>query len=115
LVSLEETLRNLAELRRLASLTTEAEWIWLTRMPIDEDRLNAYEPFRMGPLAHTFRNTDFEPINAWLRQQPEVVVDYRAAWGDPPPAEFQEPDGLHPTLAGHQALAREFVTRLAGD
>lgn len=114
LVSLDETLRNLAELRRLAGLTTEAEWVWLTRMPLDEVRLNAYEPFAMGPLAHIWRNADLDPINAWILEQPELVVDYHVAFGDPVPPEFQEPDGLHPTLAGHQAVAREFVQRLAG-
>jgi lysophospholipase L1-like esterase len=113
LVSLDETLRNLAELRRLATQTTDAEWIWLTRMPIDEARMDAYAPFQMGPLAHVFRNADFDPINAWVREQPETVVDYHAAFGDPVPPEFQEPDGLHPTLAGHQAVAREFVQHLA--
>jgi acyl-CoA thioesterase I len=113
LVSLGETIRNLAELRRLASLTTEARWIWLTRMPIDEARMEAYEPFQMGPFAHIWQNADLDAINAWTFAQPELVVDMHAAFGDPVPVEFQEPDGLHPTLAGHQAIARVFVERLA--
>lgn len=114
LVSLEETTRNLAELRRLAGLTTKAEWLWVTRMPIDEVRMAAYEPFHMGPLPHEWHNADMDAINDWILAQPEPVVEYRAAFGDPVPTEFQEPDGLHPTLAGHQALARAFVERLAG-
>jgi lysophospholipase L1-like esterase len=112
LVSLEETIRNLAELRRLVDLTTDARWIWLPRMPIDEARMAAYEPFRMGPLASVWRNPDLEAINAWIRAQPESVVDMYAAFGSPTPQELQEPDGLHPTLAGHQVLAREFVADL---
>lgn len=112
LVSIEETQRNLAELRRLARLVTEAQWVWLTRPPIDEARMEAYEVFRMGPLPFIWRNADMEAVNAWMREQPELVVDMQAAFGDPIPAEFQEPDGLHPTLAGHQAIAREFVERL---
>jgi acyl-CoA thioesterase-1 len=114
LVSLEETTRNLAELRRLADFATDARWVWLTRMPIDEARMEAYEPFRMGPVPFVWRDADVEAINGWIREQPEPVVDIYAGFGKPAPPEYQEPDGLHPTLAGHQVLAREFVTRLAG-
>lgn len=112
-VSIEETTRNLAELRRLAGNGTQAQWVWLARMPIDEARLEAYAPFQMGPLPFVWRNADLDPINAWLDEQPELVVSIHAAFGSPVPPEFQEPDGLHPTLAGHQAIAREFVARLA--
>jgi acyl-CoA thioesterase-1 len=114
LVSLQETARNLAELRRLAGIATEARWVWITRMPIDEARMEAYQPFRMGPLPFIWRNPDLEAINEWIRSQPESVVDIYAGFGRPVPEEFQEPDGLHPTLAGHKALARELVDRLAG-
>jgi lysophospholipase L1-like esterase len=112
LVSVEETTRNLAELRRLAGLTIE-KWVWLTRMPVDEARMEAYEPFRMGPVAYVWRNADLEAINTWIREQPEPVVDIYTGFGNPAPQAFQEPDGLHPTLAGHQVLAREFVELLA--
>ncbi|MDF2760020.1 MAG: Lysophospholipase and related esterase-like protein [Thermomicrobiales bacterium] len=114
LVSLDETTRNLAELRRLAGIATQARWVWLTRMPIDEARMETYAPFQMGPVPFIWRNPDLEAINEWLRDQPESVVDIYAGFGRPVPPEFQEPDGLHPTLAGHKALAREFVDRLAG-
>lgn len=113
LVSLGETTRNLAEMRRLARLVTEAEWLWLTRMPIDEARMAVYEPFQIGPIARLWHNADLDAINAWIHEQPELVVDYHAAFGDPVPTDYQEPDGLHPTLVGHQAVAREFVARLA--
>jgi lysophospholipase L1-like esterase len=114
LVSLDETTRNLAELRRLAGIATQARWVWLTRMPIDDARMETYAPFQMGPVPFIWRNPDLEAINEWLRDQPESVVDIYAGFGRPVPPEFQEPDGLHPTLAGHKALAREFVDRLAG-
>jgi acyl-CoA thioesterase I len=113
LVSIEETTRNLAELRRLAEIKTSAQWVWLARMPVDQARMDAYPPFRMGPVAFTWRNADMDAVNAWLHEQPELVVSINAAFGSPVPPEFQEPDGLHPTLPGHQAIAREFVERLA--
>ena len=52
--------------------------------------------------------------NDAIRIGPEPVVDIYAGFGRPAPQEFQEPDGLHPTLAEHQVLAREFVERLVG-
>ncbi len=113
LVTLEETKGNLAELRRLAGVATEAQWAWLTRMPIDEARMEAYEPFRMGPVPFVWRDADLAAINVWLCEQAEPVVDIYAGFGRPAPPDYQEPDGLHPTLAGHQVLAREFVERLA--
>jgi acyl-CoA thioesterase-1 len=113
LVSIEESIRNLSEMRRLAGLITDAQWVWLTRPPIDEARMESYEVFRMGPLPTIWRDADMNAISDWMRQQPEPVVDMQVAFGDPVPADFQEPDGLHPTLVGHQAIAREFVNRLA--
>lgn len=113
LVSIEETTRNLAEMRRLAELVTDAQWVWLTRPPIDAARMEAYEPFHMGPLPFVWRDADMDAVSTWVRGEPEIVVDMHAALGDPVPAEFQEPDGLHPTLAGHKAIAREFVQRLS--
>jgi lysophospholipase L1-like esterase len=113
LVSIEETTRNLAELRRLADITTTAQWVWLGRMPIDQVRMDAYPPFQMGPVAFNWRNADLDAVNAWFSEQPDLVVSIHEAFGNPVPPEFQEPDGLHPTLAGHQAIAREFVERLA--
>lgn len=110
LVSLDETIANLTQMRRIANQQTEAEWIWLTRPPVDEARMRNYEPFKWGQTV--WLSADMEAVNDWLRRQPELVVDMQQAFGDPIPVAFQEPDGLHPTLAGQQAIAREFVVRL---
>jgi hypothetical protein len=97
----------------VAARTTDVQWVWLIRIAIDEARLGAYEPFRMGPAAFVWRNPDLEAINIWIRAQPEPVVDFYAGFRNPAPQELQEPDGLHPTLAEHTELVREFVTCLA--
>ena len=44
----------------------------------------------------------------------DVVVDLADAFGTPPRASLLSADGLHPTLAGHQTIARRFAERLAG-
>jgi lysophospholipase L1-like esterase len=44
----------------------------------------------------------------------DVVVDLSGAFGSPPDRGLLRADGLHPTLAGQQAIAKRFVGRLAG-
>lgn len=110
LVSPDETARNLAELRRRAEAQTEARWIWMTRPPINEERMAAYPVFQQ--VMTVWRNADIDAVNDFMRQQPEPVVDIQVALGRPPAPELQMPDGLHPTLAGHRAMAKTFVEQL---
>lgn len=111
LVSIEETEKNLAEMRRLVMSGTEAHWVWMTRTPIDEERMEAYPGFQLGNVV--IRNADIEQVNEYLHRQQEPVVDTHAAFGDPSSSELLTSDGLHPSLAGHQAIARAVVERLA--
>ncbi len=110
-VSIDETEKNLAEMRRLAAATQDPEWVWLTRPPIDEARSNVFPGFQMGNIA--FRNADVERVNAFITSQPEPVVDIYAAFGDPA-TELLGPDGVHASLEGQAAIARAVVERLAG-
>jgi lysophospholipase L1-like esterase len=111
LVSIEETEKNLAEMRRLIMSGTEARWVWMTRTPIDEARMEADPGFQLGNVV--IRNADIEQVNEYLYRQPEPVVDSHAAFGDPSSSELLTSDGLHPSLAGHKAIARAVVERLA--
>jgi hypothetical protein len=43
----------------------------------------------------------------------ESVIDTGAALGRPAPLEYLNPDGVHPSLAGHTLIARAFVEHLA--
>ena len=110
-VSLEETARNLAALRRIAAVQSAARWAWITPPTVDEARVDAYPPFRQG-LA-SWRNDDMAAIGDVLRAQPEPVVDVQAVFGRPPDPELQGPDGVHPSLAGQRAIAGAVVERLA--
>jgi acyl-CoA thioesterase I len=111
LVSTEESEKNLAEIRHQVTSQLGASWVWLARPPIDDDRVAAFPGFKMGGFA--MRQADIEQFNAFVRDQPEPVVDAQAALGDPAGSDLLGPDGLHATLAGQSAIARAVVETLA--
>lgn len=109
LVSVEETARNLSAIRQLA-VETGARWVWLTPPTIHEERIAANS--FLQPLQLRLCNEDLEAVGDVVRRQPEVVVDVQAVFGRPAAASFLLPDGIHPSLAGHKAIARAVVERL---
>jgi len=110
MVGVAETAANLDALRRLAAAWTEASWVWITPATVDEARVAAFPAFQQGQS--TWRNTDLLAVGDVIRGRPDPVVDLQALFGLPPDANFLRPDGLHPSLAGHQAIARAVVERL---
>ncbi len=111
LVSLEETALNLAELRHLAATeSATTEWAWVTAPPCDED-LIASSPF-WAAYEISLRSDDLVAIADVLRDEPDPVVDLVALFGQPPAAGLLGEDGVHPTLAGQQAIVRALVERL---
>jgi lysophospholipase L1-like esterase len=110
-VSPEETERNLTNLRSVAAAQSEASWVWLTRWSVDEDRIAAYPGFAMGQFSG--RAEDLDAVSELVRQQPDPVVDISSIFGRPAALEFLVEDGLHPSLAGQQLIARTVVERLA--
>jgi acyl-CoA thioesterase-1 len=85
-------------------------WLWRGVWAVDEERIAAYPPFQEGQFE--LRNDDLTAFNEVLRRQPDPVVDTDAALGRPTPPEFLNSDGVHPSLAGHTVIAREFVEKL---
>jgi acyl-CoA thioesterase I len=111
LVSLEETALNLAELRHLAATeSATTEWAWMTAPPCD-DEVVAANPF-WAAFEISLRSDDLVAIADVLRDEPDPVVDLVALFGQPPAAGLLGEDGVHPTLAGQQAIVRALVERL---
>ena len=110
-VSLQETIANLQEMRRIASVLTDVRWVWITPPTFEEERAAAYPPFRMGQSR--WRNADVLSIAEFIREQEDPVVDLQVVFGLPADPELQGPDGVHPSLAGQRAIARAFVERLS--
>ncbi|HYH13103.1 MAG TPA: SGNH/GDSL hydrolase family protein [Thermomicrobiales bacterium] len=108
LVSIEETEKNLAEIRRIVTSETGASWTWITNAPVDESRLYAFPG-----MSIIDPNADLDRINEFMFAQPEPVVDTNAVFGDPTGSDLISPDGLHPSLAGQTMIARTVVETLA--
>jgi hypothetical protein len=81
----------------------------VTRMPIDEARMETYAPFHGAGAVH--RQSRPRGDQRVASRSAESVVDIYAGFGRP----VRQVSGTrtYPTLAGHRALAREFVDRLA--
>lgn len=110
-VSLEESVANLTELRRIAESHAHPTWVWLTPLPVCEDRVAAFPGFQHGQS--TWTNADVVAFAEAMRGFAEPVVDLVARFGIPADARLQGPDGVHPTLDGQSAIAQELVQRLA--
>ena len=111
LVSPEETARNVAEMRHMALLQTQAQWVWMTPPTVDERIIAKYPPFQQAQLM--LQNHDIIAVGDMLRSQPEPVVDVQAMFGQPAAQEFVRPNGPTPSLIGQQAIAKALVERLA--
>ncbi|MFT4136347.1 SGNH/GDSL hydrolase family protein [Microbacterium sp.] len=109
-VTLAESIANLRELRRIAAERTEARWVWLTPVPVDEERAAADPGFRYG--SSSWRNTDIAALADAVRAFDEPVVDLFDVFGIPANPDLQGPDGVHPSLVGQQRIVTALVETL---
>lgn len=109
-VSLAESIANLHELRRIAAERTRARWVWLTPVPVDEERAAANPAFQYG--ASNWRNTDIAALAGDIRGFDDPVVDLVDVFGVPAHSELQGPDGVHPSLTGQQRIVTALVATL---
>ncbi|MDG4787507.1 SGNH/GDSL hydrolase family protein [Micromonospora sp. WMMD1102] len=109
-VSRSESTANLHELRRIAAHSTTASWIWMTPVPVREDRISEYAAFRYGQS--TWRNDDILRLAEEIRGFADPVVDLTATFKVPADPLLQGADGVHPTIAGQSAILRALVTHL---
>lgn len=109
-ISLSESVANLRQLRHIAAARTDAAWVWLTPVPVVEERVAAFPAFRFGES--TWRNSDISALAAAIREFDEPVVDLEAAFGVPAAPDLQGPDGLHASIAGQAAIVTAVVDRL---
>lgn len=110
-VSLEESVANLRELHRIAEHRGIGDWVWLTPVPVHEERVAAFQPFRYGESS--WANADVVALAAAIRAFDEPVVDLVETFGLPPLPGLQGEDGVHVTLAGQSAIVSALVDTLA--
>ncbi|MEW6752242.1 MAG: isochorismatase family protein [Candidatus Latescibacterota bacterium] len=110
LVSIEETDRNLAMLRHFAATQTTARWLWITPGTVIPHRIAAHWLLGQGQLM--WSNDDLAAIADLLRRRSEPTVDLQPLFGNPADPSLLLDDGLHPSLAGQEAIARAVVEKL---
>src|ERR1700733_9782936 len=113
LVTGTETARNLAEMRRQA-VAARARIIWMPPTARDTARIAAYPPFQGQQI--WLDDDDMRAVDDAIRATAgdgDVVVDLSGAFGSPPEAALLSADGLHPTLAGQKAIAKQFVEQVS--
>jgi lysophospholipase L1-like esterase len=106
-VSLAESVANL---RRMRALAPAAAWVWLTPVPVHEERVAQFPPFRFG--GSSWRNEDICALADAVRGFDEPVVDLVPVFGVPADPGLQGDDGVHATLEGQAAIVRALVERL---
>jgi acyl-CoA thioesterase-1 len=109
-VTLSESLANLRELRGIAAERTRAQWVWLTPVPVDEERATSNTAFQYG--ASSWRNTDITALADAIRGLGDSVVDLVDVFGVPAHPDLQGPDGVHPCLTGQQRIVTALVETL---
>jgi lysophospholipase L1-like esterase len=102
---------SIANLQRMHALYPSARWIWLTPVPVHEERAAQYPPFRFG--GSTWRNDDMLALADAMRTLEGTLVDLVSVFGVPADPVLQGDDGVHPTLDGQVAIVRAVVERLA--
>lgn len=107
LVHLEETARNVAELRYRVASETTARGLWMTPPAVNEAQV-AQHP-GLARFGVRFRNEDLARVAEIVRGGGAPVIDLFAALGSPPSQELLMGDGLHLTLAGQRRVALEVL------
>lgn len=109
LVSQSETLRNLAQMRRLSVSGDNGSWVWVTPTLVDESRIVSFPHFAAAGL--TWTNADLEDLTKRLPTRNDLVVSGSAAASEAAPNAYGE-DGIHPTIATHEILCARILQAL---
>ncbi|GIN72910.1 hypothetical protein J14TS2_33850 [Bacillus sp. J14TS2] len=107
-VSAEETARNISEIRRISTVNSAAQWVWITPTPINDERMAAFPYFRQLRC----RNEDIHVVSDMIHRLSDPVIDTQTRFGMPASPEWMEVDGLHPSISGHKAIVTWLVEEL---
>lgn len=107
IISLEETARNLAEMRSRAVGECKAQRLWITPPAVNEEKVAAH--WGLTRFGVRFRNADVAQVAKHVRGLGDPVIDLFSALGAPPAPELLMDDGLHLSLEGQKRIAREVL------
>jgi lysophospholipase L1-like esterase len=109
-VSIEETVKNLQELRHFATAQTTARLAWITPPPVIEELATQHWACIQGQIGLSNANTS--AVAEVMRKLPDPVIDLQAIFGIPANPDFLLSEGIHPSLAGHKAIVKALVEHL---
>ena len=112
-VSLDETVKNLNAMQHYARSRIKTRWVWITPNPIDAALAAKDEYFQTSGL--TWRSSDLDAVAEAIRCQFDPVIDLYPVFGYPPVANLLEEDGLHPSPAGQEQIARAVLDFFSQD
>jgi lysophospholipase L1-like esterase len=110
LVSASETRANLALLRNYGATQTTASWTWITVPGVAEDRITSH--WFLSEMQVRFRNSDLNAVAEAIRGQSGPLIDINRSIPFASRPDYLLEDGLHPSLAGHKAIARMVIDSL---
>ncbi|HEY5880224.1 MAG TPA: hypothetical protein VIU11_15050 [Nakamurella sp.] len=112
-VTLAKSIDKLRELRRIAAERTPARWVWLTPVPVDEERAGANAAFRYG--ASSWRNADVAALADEVRAFDDPVVDLVDVFGVPAHPELQGRTACIPPSPASNGSSRHSSRRSRGE
>ncbi|MCU1423235.1 MAG: Alpha/beta hydrolase fold-3 domain protein [Microbacteriaceae bacterium] len=104
----EQTAHNFETIRDILRTETQAMVVRMTPPAIDVDRISTWEPFTAQHIS--WRPEDVRRIGDELLAADPTTIDLGHALDA---ADALGPDGLHASLAGHQAILETLVRRLS--
>lgn len=110
-VSLGETTRNLKFFTDFAARHSEARWLWITPVPVVEQRIVGH--WFWTPMQTLWARRDIEAIGEAMLGLGNPVVDLRPVFAGEAGADLILDDGVHPTLLGQQEILKKLVVKLA--
>jgi acyl-CoA thioesterase-1 len=107
IVHLEETARNLAELRSRVTSETAARCLWITPVAVNENQVSRH--WALSRFGVRFRNEDIAQVATAMHGLGDPVIDLFQQLDGSSLTELLMDDGLHFTQVGQQRVALEIV------
>jgi len=108
MVSLDESVRNIAALRELIGTDVGARSTIMTPAPVVQERLLTWEPFVRQQIS--WRERDVAELAHELVDRIPGVLDLHGAFASGEVRALLTADGVHPTVLGQQLIVRRLVS-----
>jgi lysophospholipase L1-like esterase len=109
--SIDEVERNICCVLDFAKQESNAPWVWVTPLGVDETRVNEHDFFK--PLRASWCNEHIEKTALLIIKHADNVIDIRDDFGHLPDSSLLDEDGLHWSIEGQQLAAKIVIEQLA--